>query len=165
MDNLQMFNQVQEDEDTQKDQYLIFSVGSELYGIEIKSVTEIIGIQNITRVPELPDYIKGIVNLRGRIIPVMDVRLRFKKEPLAYNDRTCVIVVDFRNLSVGLIVDSVSEVLSISEEDIVPPPELAVSGNRYIQGIGKVGSDVRLIIDCNMLLSDEVAAKVAAMDR
>ena len=86
----------QMEEDTQKDKYLTFSIGNEDYGIEIKYVTEIIGIQVITEIPELPNYVKGIINLRGKIIPVMDVRLRFKKEPLAYNDRTCVIVVDIR---------------------------------------------------------------------
>lgn len=154
-----------ENEDTQKDQYLIFSVGHEYYGIEIRSVTEIIGIQNITRVPELPDYIKGIINLRGRIIPVMDVRLRFKKEELDYNDRTCVIVVDFGDVTVGLIVDSVSEVLSIREQDIIPPPELTGAGRRFISGIGKVGNEVRLLINCDMLLNEEEAAGIAAVSR
>jgi purine-binding chemotaxis protein CheW len=163
MENLQDLRNSQEDEDTQKDQYLIFSVGEELYGIEIRNVTEIIGIQSITRVPELPDYIKGIINLRGRIIPVMDVRLRFKKDELPYNDRTCVIVVDFNNITVGLIVDSVSEVLSIGEQDIIPPPELTGAGSRYISGIGKVGNDVRLIINCDMLLNEEDAAGIAAI--
>jgi purine-binding chemotaxis protein CheW len=161
MEKLQQLTGLQEDEDTQKDQYLIFSVGEELYGIEIKSVTEIIGIQSITRVPELPDYIRGIINLRGRIIPVMDVRLRFKKDEIAYNDRTCVIVVDFRSITVGLIVDSVSEVLSIGEQDIIPPPELTGAGSRYISGIGKVGSDVRLIINCDMLLNDKETEEMA----
>ena len=166
MEKLQALMEGQgEEEDTQKDQYLIFSVGEELYGIEIKYVTEIIGIQSITRVPELPDHIKGIINLRGRIIPVMDVRLRFKKEEVAYNDRTCVIVVDFRNISVGLIVDSVSEVLSIAENDIIPPPELTGAGSRYISGIGKVGNDVRLIINCDMLLNDDEVAGIAAISR
>ena len=104
------------EEDTQKGKYLIFSLGNEFYGIEIKYVTEIIGVQPITEIPELPDYIKGIINLRGKIIPVMDVRIRFKKSPMEYNDRTCVIVIDVKDTSVGLIVDSVSEVLSIEEE-------------------------------------------------
>jgi len=77
------------EEDTQKDRFLTFQLGKESYGIEIRHVTEIIGIQPITEVPEMPEYIKGIINLRGKIIPVMDVRLRFKKEPREYNDRTC----------------------------------------------------------------------------
>lgn len=145
----------EEEEDTQKDQYLTFSLGDEFYGIEIKNITEIIKIQSITQMPELPDHIKGIINLRGKIIPVMDVRLRFRKESQEYNDRTCVIVVDIKNISIGLIVDSVSEVLSIAEGDIVPPPEVNRGGNRYIKGIGKVDNEVKLILDCDKLLNDE----------
>ena len=90
--------------------------------------------------PELPDYIRGIINLRGKIIPVMDVRLRFRKPFREYNDRTCVIVVDIGDISIGLIVDSVSEVMSIRDEDIVLPKELKAAQNRYIKGIGKVGT-------------------------
>ncbi len=144
-----------EEEDTQEGRFLTFSLGSESYGIEIRYVTEIIGIQPITEIPELPDYIRGIINLRGKIIPVMDVRLRFKKEPKEYNDRTCVIVVDIRDVSVGLIVDSVSEVLTIAEQDIVEPPQInRGSSNRYIKNIGKVGNDVKLLLDCDKLLSE-----------
>lgn len=149
----EMFEQ---EEDTQKGRFLTFSLGKETYGIEIKYVTEIIGIQAITEVPELPEYIKGIINLRGKIIPVMDVRLRFKKEPREYNDRTCVIVVDIKDISVGLIVDSVSEVLSIPEQDIVEPPQMSKGfSNRYIKRIGKVGNDVKLLIDCEKLLTED----------
>ena len=148
-----------EEEDTQKGKYLTFVVGNEVYGIEIRYVTEIIGIQAITEVPELPVYIKGIINLRGKIIPVMDVRLRFNKEPKEYNDRTCVVVVDIGEISIGLIVDSVSEVLTIPDEDIVPPPQVNKVQNRYIKAIGKVGNEVTLLLDCEKLLNDdEVAA-------
>lgn len=143
-----------EDEDTQKGKFLTFCLGSESYGIEIKYVTEIIGIQPITEVPELPEYIKGIINLRGKIIPVMDVRLRFQKPFREYNDRTCVIVIDIRDLSIGLIVDTVSEVISIQDEEIVPPPNVTKGGNKYIKGIGKVGSEVKLILDSDALLDD-----------
>jgi purine-binding chemotaxis protein CheW len=143
-------------EDTQKDRYLTFDIGKEAYGIEIINVTEIIGFQPITEVPDLPDYIKGIINLRGKIIPVMDVRLRFKKPPLEYNDRTCVIVVDIQNISVGLIVDAVAEVMDIPERDVVPPPQLNRDHqNKYIKAIGKVGNEVKLLIDCDKLLSDD----------
>lgn len=141
--------------DTQKDRYLTFVVSKESYGIEIKYVTEIIGLQTITEIPELPEYIKGIINLRGKIIPVMDVRLRFNKEPKEYSDRTCVIVVDIKNIPIGLIVDSVSEVLTIPEEDVVSPPDLGKGGYRYIKSIGKVGDEVKLILDCDKLLKDE----------
>ncbi|NLJ41545.1 MAG: purine-binding chemotaxis protein CheW [Clostridiales bacterium] len=144
------------EEDTQKDRYLTFSLGKESYGIEIEHVTEIIGIQPITEVPELPEYIKGIINLRGKIIPVMDIRLRFKKEPRKYNDRTCIIVVDMMDISVGLVVDTVSEVITIPGEDIVDPPEMnKVASNRYIRSIGKVGEDVKLLLDCEKLLTED----------
>lgn len=144
-----------QEEDTLKGRYLTFSLGGESYGIEIRYVTEIIGIQPITEVPELPPYIRGIINLRGKIIPVMDVRLRFKKPFLAYNDRTCVVVVDIGSICIGLIVDSVSEVLSIPDGEIVAPPEIGKGTNRYIQGIGKTNNEVKLLLDCDKLLLEE----------
>lgn len=148
-------DELEQEEDTQKDKFLTFILGNESYGIEIKYVTEIIGIQPITEIPELPAYIKGIINLRGKIIPVMDVRLRFKKLNRDYNDRTCVIVIDIKDISIGLIVDSVAEVTSIPDVDIVSPPDINRSGNKYIKGIGKVGSEVKLILDCDKLLNEE----------
>ena len=148
-----------EQEDTQSGKFLTFSLGKEEYGIEIKFVTEIIGLQAITEVPELPDYVKGIINLRGKIIPVIDVRTRFKKETKEYNDRTCTIVIDIKGLCVGLIVDTVSEVLAIPEEEIVPPPQVNNNDHhhKYINGIGKVGNNVKLLLNCEKLLNyDEV---------
>lgn len=144
------------EEDTQKGKFLTFVIGNEVYGIEIKFVTEIIGIQLITEVPELPDYVRGIINLRGKIIPVLDVRLRFKREFKEYNDRTCIVVVDIKELSVGLIVDSVAEVISIADNNIVEPPDSNTGfNNKYIKGIGKVGDEVKLLLDCNKLLNDD----------
>ncbi len=149
---------LEQDEDTLKDRFLTFALGSENYGIEIRYVTEIIGIQPISEVPELPEYIKGIINLRGKIIPVMDVRLRFKKQFREYNDRTCIIIVEVLNTCIGLIVDGVSEVISIPESEIVEPPDLNRGGSRYIKGIGKAGSEVKLLLDCEKLLSEVEAA-------
>ncbi|MDQ2086630.1 chemotaxis protein CheW [Herbivorax sp. ANBcel31] len=149
------------EEDTQKGKHLTFAISSEIYGIEIKYVTEIIGIQKITEVPEMPDYVKGIINLRGKIIPVIDVRLRFKKDPLEYNDRTCIVVVEIKNISLGLIVDSVSEVVAIPESDIVPPPDSSTGfKNKYIKGIGKIEDEVKLLIDCEKLVNDEDCEKL-----
>lgn len=145
-----------QEEDTQKGKFLTFTVGSEAYGLEIKYVTEIIGVQEITEVPELPEYIRGIINLRGKIIPIMDVRLRFRKPFREYNDRTCIVVVDIKDVSVGLIVDAVSEVISIQDQDIVPPPDLNKGfTNKYIKGIGKVGNEVKLLLHCSKLLNDD----------
>lgn len=144
------------EEDTQKGKYLIFSIGKEEYGIEIRYVIEIVGIQTITAVPELESYIKGVINLRGKIIPVMDVRIRFKKEERSYDDRTCIIVVEIGDISVGLIVDRVSEVLIIPEDQIVPPPDMNTGAkNRYISAIGKTENGVKLLIDCGKLLNDD----------
>jgi purine-binding chemotaxis protein CheW len=142
-------------EDTQKDKYLTFHLGTEDYGIEIRFVTEIIGIQKITVIPEMPDYIKGVINLRGKIIPVMDVRMRFKLEARAYDERTCVVVVNINDTAVGLVVDTVSEVAGIPESQI----ESALGLNRgkanaFIQGIGKIGDDIKIILDVNKLLYD-----------
>jgi len=144
------------EEDTQKDRYLIFYIDDDSYGIEIQYVVEIIGIQRITEVSGLPDYVKGIINLRGKIIPVMDVRLRFKKEPKEYNDRTCIIVVDIMGMSVGLIVDGVSEVITINEADISELPHMSQrTQNRFVKNIGKIGNEVRLLLDIEKLLTDE----------
>lgn len=160
MTETKLLEQVDQEEDTQKGKFLTFSLGNESYGLEIKFVTEIIGIQPVTEVPELPEYIRGIINLRGKIIPVMDVRLRFKKPFNEYNERTCIIVIDIKDTSIGLIVDRVSEVLSIAEEDIAPPPDInKTTGNRFIKGIGKVDNEVKLLLDCDMFLQeDEIIA-------
>jgi purine-binding chemotaxis protein CheW len=144
------------DEDTLKNRFLTFLIDKETFGIEIRYVMEIIGIQAITEMPEMPDYIKGIINLRGRIIPVMDVRLRFRKNPRDYDDRTCVIVTDFDGVWVGLVVDSVSEVLTIDEADISERPNIASGDSRgYVRNIGKKDGHVILLLDCGRLLSGE----------
>ncbi len=149
-----MSTEVQDEleEDTQKGKFLTFTMGEDCYGIEINHVREIIGIQPITQVPDQPEYLRGIINLRGKIIPVMDIRLRFGKSFRDYNDRTCIIVVDIENISLGLIVDGVSEVLSIPDTEIVAPPEMNKGGNNFIKGIGKVGAEVKLLLDCKTLL-------------
>lgn len=150
------------EEDTQKNKYLTFTLGNDSFGIEILFVTEIIGLQQITDVPDLPDYVKGIINLRGKIIPVMDVRIRFKKEVREYDERTCIIVVDIGEISIGLIVDRVSEVLDIPEENVSEPPKVNKnSQNKYVKGIGKVGDTVKLILDCEKLLSETELEEIA----
>lgn len=147
-------------EDTQYGRYLTFSIDGEIYGLQIRFVTEIIGVQPITKVPEVPDFIKGIINLRGKIIPVIDMRLRFKKQPIEYDDRTCVVIIDTHELVAGLIVDQVADVLTIGDENIAPPPSHK-SGirNKYISGIGKIDGQIKLLLDCEMLLDDQDALK------
>jgi purine-binding chemotaxis protein CheW len=145
-----------EEEDTQKDKYLTFHLANEDYALEIKFVTEIIGVQKITEVPDMPDFVKGVINLRGKVIPVVDVRIRFRLEPIPYGDRTCIIVVDIDDTSIGLIVDEVSEVLNIPENQVDPPPQTSKGAkSRYIQGIGKVGEQVKIILNVQKLLNDD----------
>ncbi len=138
-------------------QFMTFKSGSECYGIELKYVNEIMGIQPITEIPEVEDYIKGLINLRGKIVPVIDVRIRFKQAPFEYNDRTCIIIVDVKNTVIGLIVETIADVVTIKDEDIEPPPALS-SGklkNKYVYGLGKTGDSVKLLLDPEKLIKDE----------
>lgn len=155
----------EQEEDTQHGRFLTFNLGEEIYGIEIEYVTEIIGLQHITKIPEVAHYIKGIINLRGKIIPVIDMRLKFNKEPIEYDDRTCIVVVDTQEMIVGLIVDKVAEVLTIEDEDIAPPPSYK-SGirNRYIRGIGKIGEVVTLLLDCNKLFDEQETQEISEIE-
>ena len=145
-----------EGEDTQENKYLTFVIGKENFGIEIRYVTEIIGIQSITEVPDVPLYVKGVINLRGKVILVMDVRLRFGVDERSYDDRTCIIVININEQPVGLIVDRVLEVLDIQQGEIEPHPRMRKGrGNRFIQGMGKVGDQVKILLDANKLLFNE----------
>lgn len=144
--------------DTQKGKYVTFKSGHEYYGIKIQYVNEIIVFQEITEIPECENYIKGLINLRGKIIPVIDVRLRFKQEPIEYNDRTCIIVLNVEDTVVGLIVEKIAEVVEIQEENILPSPtigNLEKAENQFVYGIGKVGDAVKLLLDPDKLLNDE----------
>lgn len=146
------------DQDTQKGKYMTFKSGDEYFALGIQYVNEIIGFQKITVIPETADYIKGLINLRGKIIPVIDVRLRFKQPPFEYNDRTCIIVIDVKSTVVGLIVETIAEVVTIDEENILPPPSIGRGDkvqNKYVYGIGKVGDSVKLLLDPDKLLNDE----------
>ncbi len=154
----------EEMEDTQEDKYLTFVLNREEYGIEIKHVIEIIGIQNITSVPDMPHYIKGVINLRGKVIPVMDVRIRFNINEQAYNERTCIIVITVSEQLVGLIVDEVSEVLDIPKTNVEPSPKVnRGEGSKFVQGMGKVGDAVKILLNADKLLFEEDLEKIAAL--
>ena len=147
---------IQEEKDTQHGKFLTFALGKEVYGIEICFVTEIVGVQKISNLPGSPAFIKGVINLRGKIIPVVDMRLRFKIEPIEYTNRTCIVVIDIQELTVGLIVDKVREVAAIPDECISPPPSTGIGyRNRFIKGIGKSDDGVQLLLDCEQLFRDE----------
>ncbi len=146
-----------EDEGGQANKHLLFNIGEELYGLNIAEVTEIIEMQRITAVPDMPGYVKGVINLRGKVIPVMDLRLRFGIEERAYDDRTCMIVVNVDDAALGLIVDTVAEVHDILGTDIEPPPEFKSDGerNRYVSGLGKIEERVAILISAGSILREK----------
>lgn len=144
--------------DTQKGKYMTFKSGQEYFGLEIQYVQQIIQYQTVTMIPETEDYIKGLINLRGRIIPVVDVRLRFGQGQCEYNDKTCILVINVKTTTVGLIVEQIAEVVEIKEDNILPPPTLGRGDrvqNKYVYGIGKVGNTVKLLLDPEKLLYDD----------
>ena len=146
----------EEVEDTLKDMYLSFRLGDEDYCLEIRHVTEIVGIQKVTEVPDMPHYVKGVVNLRGQVIPVIDMRLRFNMPGREYDERTCIVVINLNGSQVGLVVDTVNEVRSIDEVNVSPPPKSGGAPSaQYIRGLGKVGESVKIILDANKLLFEE----------
>lgn len=146
-----------ENEDTLANKYLTFNLGQEVYGMEISMVTEIVGMQSITEMPDLPPYMKGVINLRGKIIPVLDAGMKFGKPPVVYHDRTCIIIMEIDNTQIGLIVDKVNEVTDIPDEKVVPPPDGKTGfSNQFIKGIAINGEDVKLLIDCQKLFFRDI---------
>lgn len=146
------------EEDGEKGKFMTFQTGNEIFGISISYVNEIIVIQPITAIPEVEDYVKGLINLRGKIIPVIDVRARFNLEPIEYTDRTCIIVISVKNMSIGLIVERIAEVENIMDEDIVPPPKIGNRDNlknKFVYGVARTGDTVKLLLDPEKLIKDE----------
>lgn len=144
-------------EDYQK--LLTFSLGTEGYGVSILKVKEIIGMMDITPVPRTPDFIKGVINLRGKIIPVMDLRMKFGMDQEEYNERTCIIVAEIVLRGVqkllGVVVDTVSEVVTIYNDQIEPPPEYGTAEHSSILGIGKIKDRVVIILDIDEVFQCE----------
>jgi purine-binding chemotaxis protein CheW len=146
--------------------YLTFRLADEEYGLEILKVREIIGFMRITALPQVPPYMKGVLNLRGKVIPIVDLRLKFGLEEIEHTDQTCIIVVAV-GTEVGMVVDTVSEVLDIAPDDIDPAPTAGHAGQvDFILGMGKVGDGVKILLNIEKVLStDEVAALTAAADQ
>jgi purine-binding chemotaxis protein CheW len=138
-------------EDTLLGKFLVFKVGNEDFGIEIRHVIEIVGIQKINEVPDLPGYMKGVINLRGRVIPVMDIRSRFGMADRDYDERTCIIVVQVGGETSGLIIDQVKEVTEIPDDQIELPPVRSAQSGQYVKGIGKVSDEVKILLDVQRL--------------
>ncbi len=139
--------------------YLTFALGREEYGLEILKVREIIGYMEITAVPRTPPHVLGVINLRGQVISVVDLRTRFGMEPVQKTDETCIIVVEIRGaegrkLSTGIVVDRVSEVLNIAAENIEDAPAFDTSvDTAFILGMGKIGKSVKILLDIDRVLS------------
>jgi purine-binding chemotaxis protein CheW len=143
--------------------YLTFTLDEEEYGIGILKIKEIIGMMPITPVPQTPEHVKGVINLRGRVIPVVDLRLRFGMDSIDYNERTCIIVVEIDGragtVMIGIVVDSVSEVLNIKAEEIEDTPTFGTKLNTdYILGMAKMEGGVKILLDIDKVLgNDEMA--------
>ncbi len=142
--------------------YLTFKLAEEEYGVEILKVREIIGLLAITAVPCMPVCMKGVINLRGKVIPVIDLRLKFGLPEAEHTDQTCIIVVDVGK-EIGIIVDTVSEVLDIAGEEIEPPPSMSADvDTSFILGMGKVGEEVKILLDIDKVLSSDDIVSVSA---
>ena len=143
--------------------YLTFTLAEEEYGIGILKIKEIIGMLSITSVPQTPEFVKGVINLRGKVIPVMDLRLRFGMPSIAYSERTCIIVVEIDGqagtILVGIVVDAVSEVLNIKGDEIEKTPAFGAKLNTdYILGMAKMEGGVKILLDIDLVLSrDEMS--------
>jgi purine-binding chemotaxis protein CheW len=153
-----------ENEDTQANKYLFFRIAKESYGIGIRHIIEIIELQTISTVPDMPSYVMGVINLRGKVIPIVNLRLRFGMEVREYDDRTCIVVAQIDGVLIGFIVDTVEEVLEIAETNIAPAPQFkTVSGKeRYILGLGKVGEAVKILLDVEKIIRDENIHQLAS---
>lgn len=136
--------------------FLSFNIGDTLYGIELLYVKEIIKMELLTAVPSLPEYIKGIINLRGKVVPVIDVRLKLNQQPRPYDEKTCIIITLIEEMQVGLIVDSVAEVLSSGDTEKILPPEMSATGENYISSIMHLDSKVVLCLDCEKFFSADL---------
>jgi purine-binding chemotaxis protein CheW len=144
-------------------EFLIFTLGDEEYGIDILKVQEIRGYDQVTRIAA---FIKGVTNLRGVIVPILDLRVKFAQENVIYNENTVVIVLNFVNRVVGIVVDGVSDVLSLTQDQIRPAPEFAVTmSTEYLTGLGSLGDRMLILVDIEKLLSSEEMALIDSVSK
>ncbi|AUQ26025.1 chemotaxis protein CheW [Dickeya zeae] len=142
-------------------EFLIFTLGDEEYGVDILKVQEIRGYDQVTRIANTPEFIKGVTNLRGVIVPIVDLRIKFMQQEVEYDDNTVVIVLNLGQRVVGIVVDGVSDVLSLTAEQIRPAPEFAVTlSTEYLTGLGSLGERMLILVDIERLLSSEEMALV-----
>ncbi|MCV9880404.1 chemotaxis protein CheW [Brenneria izbisi] len=142
-------------------EFLIFTLGDEEYGVDILKVQEIRGYDQVTRIANTPGFIKGVTNLRGVIVPIVDLRIKFAQQEVDYDDNTVVIVLNLGQRVVGIVVDGVSDVLSLTADQIRPAPEFAVTlSTEYLTGLGSLGERMLILVDIEKLLSSEEMALV-----
>lgn len=146
--------------DDRAGKYLIFHLGSEEFGTEVLKVREIMGLQDITSIPQTPPYVKGVINLRGKVIPVVDLRLKFGLPPEEYTGRTCIIVVKTHQaeeeLLIGIVVDGVAEVLTLTPADIEDTPDFGPGVvTPYLKGMAKIKDKVKILLDIDQVLSSQ----------
>ncbi|OGP50563.1 MAG: chemotaxis protein CheW [Deltaproteobacteria bacterium RBG_13_43_22] len=159
-ENFELVDQNQKNSINREGKYLTFSLAGEEYGIVILKVKEIIGMMAVTPVPKTPSYVKGVINLRGKVIPVADLRLKFDMEEAAYTERTCIIVVEIKDglghVLMGIVVDSVSEVLNIKGGEIEDTPAFGIQMDTdYILGMAKTGGGVKILLDIDKVFGGE----------
>ncbi len=157
-EQLRVMSQATQRAAVKEGKYLTFSLNNEEYGIGILKVKEIIGMLHVTPVPQTPEHVTGVINLRGKVIPVIDLRIRFGMNTAAYTDRTCIVVVETEaggsKMHIGVVVDSVSEVLNIKGSDIEEAPEFGTSlDTNYILGMAKTAGNVKILLDIDQVLS------------
>ncbi len=161
-DEPRITTQVEDTVDDKAGKYLTFKLAEEEYGVEILKVREINGVMDITTVPQMPVYMKGVINLRGKVIPVIDLRLKFGFEEIEHTEQTCIIVVDVGK-EIGIIVDTVSEVLDIKGESVEQPPAMGGSvDTSFILGMGKVGDAVKILLDIDKVLTTDELVDIAS---
>ena len=147
------------------EQIITFNVGKEEYGVEIQTVKEVIRLREITRLPKAPAFVKGVINLRGDVIPVIDLREKFGLEQEEYTEKTRVIVVEVEAKSIGMIVDSVSHVVRLAQDEIEPPPPLVgEASGEFIRGVGKLGERLIVLLNINKILTTEEKIELESME-
>ncbi|BCG09043.1 MULTISPECIES: chemotaxis protein CheW [Buttiauxella] len=147
-------------------EFLVFTLGDEEYGIDILKVQEIRGYDQVTRIANTPAFIKGVTNLRGVIVPILDLRIKFEQDGVEYNDNTVVIVLNLGQRVVGIVVDGVSDVLSLTAEQIRPAPEFSVTlSTEYLTGLGALGERMLILVNIEKLLNSEEMALVDSAAR
>lgn len=148
--------------------YLTFTLAGEEYGIGIRKVREIVGMMTVTNIPQTPPYVKGVINLRGKVIPIVDLRLKFEMASMDYTDRTCIIVVEIKSgdktIAMGLIVDSVSEVINIKGTDIDDTPGFGNTlDTEYILGMAKMAGSVKILLDIDRVFDEAEVCDIGSL--